>query len=158
MLVKTCRGIPQLYYGAEIGLTGFTSPNDGYVRQDFPGGWPTDSVNKFSIAGRTAKEEGIWRHIAKLANFRKVSSALSTGKMMQFVPEDGVYVYFRYDNNQTIMVVMNTAKEQRNITIKRFEERTNGFSKMKNILTAEITDLKDFSLGTKESVVYQLMK
>ncbi len=154
----TCRGIPQLYYGDEIGLTGFTSPNDGYVRQDFPGGWPTDSVNKFSIAGRTAKEEGIWRHIAKLANFRKISSALTTGKMMQYVPEDGVYVYFRYDNNQTVMVVMNTAKEQKNIVIKRFEERTNGFSKMKDILTAEITDLKDFSLGAKESVVYQLMK
>ena len=32
----TCRGIPQIYYGDEIGLTGFTSPNDGHVRQDFP--------------------------------------------------------------------------------------------------------------------------
>ncbi len=38
--------------------------------------------------------------------------------MMQFVPEDGVYVYFRYDNNQTVMVVMNTAKDQKNISIK----------------------------------------
>ncbi len=67
----TCRGIPELYYGDELGLTGFTSPNDGHVRQDFPGGWPSDSLNKFSIAGRNAQEEGIWRYIAKLANFRK---------------------------------------------------------------------------------------
>ncbi len=78
--------------------------------------------------------------------------------MMQFVPEDGVYVYFRYDNNQTVMVVMNTAKERKNITIKRFEERTIGFSKMKDVLTAEITNLKDFSLGAKESRVFVLMK
>ena len=32
---------------------------------------------------------------------------------MQFVPQDGVYVYFRYDDKQTIMVVMNTAKENK---------------------------------------------
>jgi glycosidase len=43
----TSRGIPQLYYGDEIGMKGFTSPNDGYVRKDFVGGWKSDSVNKF---------------------------------------------------------------------------------------------------------------
>ena len=31
----TCRGVPQFYYGGELGMTGTTSPNDGYVRQDF---------------------------------------------------------------------------------------------------------------------------
>ena len=34
---------------------------------------------------------------------------------MQYVPQDGLYVYFRYDANQTVMCVMNTAdKEKRN--------------------------------------------
>jgi glycosidase len=154
----TCRGIPQLYYGDELGLKGFATPNDGHVRQDFPGGWASDSHNKFSIAGRNAQEEGIWRYIAKLANFRKASSALTTGKMMQYVPEDGLYVYFRYDNTQTIMVVMNTAKDKKNISPKKYSERTNNFSKMKNIFTGEIADLNDFSVDAKGSDVYELIK
>jgi glycosidase len=154
----TCRGIPELYYGDELGLKGFTTPNDGHVRQDFPGGWPSDSLNKFSIAGRNAQEEGIWRYIAKLASFRKASSALTTGKMMQYVPGDGVYVYFRYNNDQTIMVVMNTAKDKKNISPKKYSERTDGFSKMKNILTGEVTGVDDFSLDAKASGVYELMK
>lgn len=154
----TCRGIPQLYYGAEIGLTGFTHPSDGYVRQDFPGGWASDTINKFSIAGRNAKEEGIWRHIAKLANFRRVSSAITTGKVMQYFPEDGVYVYFRYDNKQTVMVIMNTAKEQKNVALSRFSERTNGFTKMRNIIKDEINDLKDITVEAKTTEVFELIK
>ncbi len=154
----TCRGIPQIYYGDEIGLTGFTQPNDGHVRQDFPGGWASDASNKFSIAGRNAREEGIWRYIAKLANFRKTSSALTTGKMMQYVPEDGVYVYFRYDTTQTVIVVMNTSNDKKNISPMKYFERTNGFSKMKNISDGEQTELKDFSVEAKESGVFELLQ
>ena len=154
----TCRGIPQIYYGDELGLTGFTYPNDGHVRQDFPGGWPSDSLNKFTISGRNAQEEGIWRYIAKLANFRKSSSAIATGKLMQYVPQDGVYVYFRYDNKQTMMVAMNTSKEEKTISPINYLERTKGFSKMKNIITGDISDVKDFTLGASESNVWELMK
>jgi glycosidase len=155
----TCRGIPEIYYGDELGLTGFTTPNDGHVRQDFPGGWPSDSLNKFSITGRNAKEEDIWRYIAKLANFRKSSSALTNGKLMQYVPfGNGVYIYFRYSNDQTVMVVMNTSKEQKDIVPSNYSERTNGFSKMKNIITGEVTELKDFSVEAKASGVWELVK
>jgi hypothetical protein len=79
--------------------------------------------------------------------------------MMQFLPEDGgVYVYFRYDAAQTVMVAMNTAKEKKYISIKRFAERTIGFSKMKNVLTGEIANLQDFSLNAYVSGVYELIK
>jgi glycosidase len=46
----TCRGIPEIYYGDELATTGFTSPNDGYVRLDFPGGFPGDKENKFELS------------------------------------------------------------------------------------------------------------
>ena len=78
--------------------------------------------------------------------------------MMQYVPEDGIYVYFRYNNDQTIMVVMNTAKDKKNISPKKYFERTNNFSKMKNIFTGEIADLNDFSVDAKGSDVYELIK
>lgn len=154
----TCRGIPQFYYGGEIGLTGFTNPNDGYVRQDFPGGWAEDAVNKFTTAGRNAKENEIWNHVSTLANYRRQSSAITTGKMMQFTPQEGVYVYFRYDEKQTVMVVMNTAKENKTVAVKRFEERTKGFSKMKNIHSGTIIEIKDFNLDSYRSAVYELLK
>jgi hypothetical protein len=78
------------------------------------------------------------------------------------VPDDGVYVYFRYDSSQTIMVVMNTSKDKKNISPEKYAERTNGFSKsdgyrMKNILTGEVKDVKDFSVEAKGSGVYELL-
>ncbi len=154
----TCRGIPEIYYGDEIGVTGVTSPNDGHVRLDFPGGWPSDSSNKFLAVDRNPQEEGIWNYYAKLANFRKASSALTTGKMMQYIPKDSVYVYFRYSNTQTVMVVMNTGKEQKIIQPSDYAERTNGFSKTKNIITGAVADLKDFSVDAKASGAWELIK
>lgn len=154
----TCRGIPELYYGDEIGMEGLTTPNDSYVRKDFPGGWATDSVNKFTVTGRTPKEDSIWEYIAKLAHFRMTSSAITTGKMMQFAPQKGEYVFFRYNNRQTIMTVLNTAKEKINISISYYAERTKGFSKMKNIITGEVSPLTDFSLMPMESGVWELEK
>jgi glycosidase len=154
----TCRGIPQLYYASELATTGFTSPNDGYVRLDFAGGWQGDTINKFESIGRTEKDNAIWNHVAALANYRKTSSALTTGKMMQYVPEDGVYVYFRYDAKQTVMVVMNTSKTNKQINLARFEERTNGFSNYYDLLSKATGALTDFELGSYKTVVYELKK
>nr|MDQ6902809.1 cyclomaltodextrinase C-terminal domain-containing protein [Bacteroidota bacterium] len=142
----------------ELALTGTTSPNDGHVRQDFPGGWSSDLLNKFTATGRNKLEQSIWTYITTLANFRKNSSALTTGKMMQYVPVDGVYVYFRYDNTQTIMVVMNTSKEEKNILPEKFAERTESFKEYRNILTGDKKPLGHFSLGSKQRVVLELLK
>jgi neopullulanase len=138
----TFRGTPQWYYGDELLMTGFTNP-DGNVRRDFLGGWKADKQNKFTAAGRTAKEEEAYQHLKKMANFRKTSSAIKTGKMMQYVPVDGVYVYFRYDANQTVMCVMNSEETSRELNMQRFAERTKGFSNMKHVLTGEVVGLPE---------------
>jgi neopullulanase len=154
----TCRGIPQMYYGDEIATTGTTSPNDGYVRLDFPGGWKNDAVNKFTIAGRTQTDQAIYQHLATLANYRKTSSALATGKMMQYLPEDGLYVYFRYDAKQTVMVVMNTSKEDKKITFDKYAERTAGFTKYKDVISKNTSDMAAFTLGSYKTVVLELLQ
>ncbi|MEO6732352.1 MAG: alpha-amylase family glycosyl hydrolase [Ferruginibacter sp.] len=154
----TSRGIPQIYYGAELATTGVTSPNDGYVRLDFPGGFPGDTANKFELSGRTVKDHEIWRHVHALANYRKQSSALMTGKMMQYVPEDGVYVYFRYDAKQTVMVVMNTAKTDKTISFAKYAQRTAGFSQYMDIINKEKSGLKDLTVGSYKTVVLELIK
>jgi glycosidase len=152
----TLRGIPQLYYGTEILMKNKKDPSDGMVRLDFPGGWNGDAENKFTSKGRSNKENELFNYIKQLADFRKNSSAITTGKTMQFIPQDGLYVYFRYDNKQTIMVISNTSDKSIDMKLDRFKERTDGFSKMKNIISGDIKDLKDFSLDAKSVAVYNL--
>ncbi len=154
----TCRGIPQMYYSDELATTGTTSPNDGHVRLDFPGGWKNDPINKFTIEGRTQKDQEIYQHLAKLATFRRSSTALTTGKFMQFLPVDGVYVYFRYDIDQTVMVVMNTSKEEKKIEPDKYDEQTGGFTQFKDVLTKATGKLTDFKLGSYQTVVLELLK
>jgi glycosidase len=154
----TFRGIPQLYYGDEILMTGFTNP-DGNVRLDFKGGWPGDSVNKFTKEGRTAKEESIFQYLRRFANFRKNSSAITTGKMMQYVPADGVYVYFRYDDNQTVMCVMNTKDQSATIDLSRFSERMKDLKKAYDVATGVTFDLApNLTIGAKYLLVMELRK
>src|SRR5690606_24430135 len=102
----TTRGIPQLYYGTEILMKNHANP-DGLVREDFPGGWKEDPVNKFTAAGRSDQENEAFEYVKKLANYRKQHDVLHTGKLLQFIPENGVYVYFRHNEQTTVMVVMN---------------------------------------------------
>lgn len=135
----TCRGIPQLYYGSEVLLKGFTNP-DGYVRADFPGGWNGDKKDAFTGIGLTKDETSVQDLVKKLGNFRKGSSALKTGKMMQYIPVDGLYVYFRYDKNQTIMCIMNTSQKEQLVDFYKYSDRTAGFSSAR-----DITDNRNFS-------------
>jgi glycosidase len=155
----TFRGIPQLYYGTEILMSGTTEKTDANVRFDFPGGWAGDKSNKFIAAGRTAQENEAFNYVKALANFRKISSAIKTGKMMQYVPENGVYVYFRYDANQTVMCVMNTADKPMTINLSRFAERINGFSKAFDVVEGKEFALQSsLTVAGKNLLVWELRK
>jgi len=128
----TCRGIPQLYYGSEILMKGISNP-DGWVRLDFPGGWEGDTKNAFTEKGLSEIELSFLNYIKLLGNYRKNSSALKTGSFMQYLPDNGLYVYFRYDKSQTVMCVMNTDTMERKVSLSNFQERTVGFKGGKNI-------------------------
>jgi neopullulanase len=153
----TFRGIPQLYYGDEIGMTGFSDP-DGRVRSDFLGGWATDKTNKFTKEGRSEKENSIHDYLSTLANFRKTATAITKGEMMQYVPENGVYTYFRYNGKQTIMCVMNTGEWEMEINAaEKFTDRTKGFTGMQNVLTKEKQGLS-FKIKPKEMIIAELYR
>ena len=154
----TCRGIPQLYYGTEILMKGISNP-DGLVRSDFLGGWKGDKQNKFTPEGRTKDENEVHDWTMKLANFRKASSAIKTGRMTQFVPQNGVYVYFRYDARQTVMCIMNTGKNASQIDFTKYNERTKGFSKARSITGSEVLNMNDkASIAGNRMWVLELMK
>ncbi len=158
ILLLTTRGIPQMYYGTELLMKNFSNP-DGLVRSDIIGGWVEDKENKFTEKGRTTKENEAFNFFKQLANYRKQSTALQTGKLIQYVPEDGVYVYFRYDDNQTVMVAFNSSDKAIDLNTKRFSTQINGFSKVKNILyDNKLSDLKTISIPAKTTYLFELIK
>ena len=136
----TMRGIPSVYYGTEILMTGYSNP-DGLVRSDFSGGWKDDKTNKFIPEGRTEKENEAINYFSKIANWRKTSKAASLGKLMQFVPEQSIYVYFRYTSSEKVMVIMNAANDAQTLELNRFDEMLQGKTTGKDITNDQMVDL-----------------
>jgi len=158
----TTRGIPQIYYATEMLSTGDGTPTWGTFRKDFPGGWVGDPADKFTKTGRTAQEDEAFNFARNLIRYRNATPALQTGKLMQFTPIDraperGLYVYFRYDEAKTVMVVLNFSNENKTMNTQRFTERMKGFSKAKNVATGEIlTDLTKLEVGKNLPLVLEL--
>ena len=79
--------------------------------------------------------------------------------MTQFIPRDGVYTYFRYDEKNTVTVIMNTRdKAPEKVDIMRFAERISGFTKGKNVLTGEFIELTNLKLLPYQTLVVELVK
>jgi glycosidase len=154
--LMTCRGIPQIYYGTEVLMKGISNP-DGWVRLDFPGGWNGDKKNAFTEEGLTADEKDMLHYTQLLGNFRKTSSALTQGKLMQFLPDQGLYVYFRYTPTQTIMCVMNTDSKPHNIDFEKYNERTQGFKNGIDIVTGK-TIAAQFTVPAQTLQLIELKK
>ncbi|NBT07631.1 MAG: alpha-amylase [Chitinophagia bacterium] len=154
--LMTCRGIPQIYYGSEVLMKGISNP-DGWVRLDFPGGWVGDKKNAFTEVGMTDQEIDFLHYVQLLGTYRKSSVALKTGELMQYLPEDGLYVYFRYTKGQSIMCVMNTDTKERKLNFEKYAERTDGFKGGKNIVTGEKIG-KEFSITAMTMQVIELTK
>ncbi len=155
----TTRGTPHLYYGTEVLMKNFKNPSDAEVRQDFPGGWADDKVNKFVASGRTAQENEAFTFVKNLANYRKNSSALQTGKLTQYLPQEGIYVYFRHDANQSVMVIMSQNKEAKTLSTERFAENLHGFTTGKDIVTGTaLSNLKQINVQPMSIQVIALEK
>ncbi|MDZ4793859.1 MAG: alpha-amylase family glycosyl hydrolase [Bacteroidota bacterium] len=156
----TLRGIPQIYYGTEVLMKNKKVNTDATVREDFPGGWADDKEkeNRFTRQGRNDKQEEAFDYVSRLANFRKSSSAITSGKTMQFIPKEGVYIYFRYDTKQTVMVITNSGDKDINPDWSIYQERTKGFTQARNVVTGKTKPLNTLSIEAKESLVLELLK
>lgn len=158
-LIATVRGIPQLYYGSEIGMSGDKDKGDADIRQDFPGGWKGDENNAFIKEGRTPGQNQYFNFTSKLFNWRKTNEAVHFGKMTHYIPENNVYVYFRYTEKKTVMVVINNSKEDHTIKTNRFQENIKTSKMGKDVLTGNSFDLSsEISLEGKSVLILELEK
>ena len=158
-ILATMRGIPQLYYGSEIGMAGDKGKGDADIRQDFPGGWASDKNNAFTASGRTVEQAKYFDFTAKVFNWRKSKSVIHNGKLMHYLPDNNVYVYFRYNDTESVMVVVNNSKDKQTLKLDRFKERLASYSSGKDIISDENFDLKsEISIEGKSSLILELKK
>ncbi len=136
--IFTTRGIPQMYSGTELLEAAFEHDGHGKMRTRFPGGWTGDPVNKFTREGRTPEQNRIVDHVTTLLNFRKNTPALHYGWLLHFVPENNVYVYFRYDDADTVMVILNNNETEATLDLGRYREAWLGFSTAEDVLSGTI--------------------
>jgi glycosidase len=113
-LTLTLRGIPQLYYGDEIGMAGGGDPDN---RRDFPGGWPGESQNAFTPAGRTPEQQAIFAYVQMLLSIRREHPALSSGRLWHLVSDDSSYVFVRESEEERLLVAFNNASQARELRI-----------------------------------------
>ena len=119
----TMRGTLQFFYGDEVLASHPGRISHGELRSDFPGGWANDEVNAFSGEGLTEQQRDAQQLVKSLLAWRKSSAAIHHGKFMHFAPIGNVYVYFRYDEDETIMVILNRHNESVTVETERFAER-----------------------------------
>ncbi len=123
----TIRGIPQIYYGTELLMENSAKPGDhGLIRSDFPGGWKDDTLNGFTGAGLSTEQLTLQSYLRKLLNWRKNKAVIHRGKTLHFGPSNGVYVYFRYTEKETVMVILNKNAGQIQLKTDRFTEIIKG--------------------------------
>ncbi len=155
--LMTTRGVPQLFYGTEILMKNPGTDAHGVIRSDFPGGWPGDKKNAFTGEGLSQDQFDAQRFVKRLLNWRKSATAVHSGKLVHYLPEDGVYVYFRYDTKQKVMVMMNNNKESATLSTDRFAEVTEGVSSMTNVMTgAKHTFGGSIDVPAKTAMVLEL--
>jgi len=157
-LVLTTRGIPQIYYADEIGMLGNKEKNgDGDLRKDFPGGWQNDPQNAFTEKGRTAKQNEYHSFTKKLLQWRKEKPVIHKGKLLQYVPIDNVYVYFRYTDTETVMVLINNSNKEQTIDWSRFTEGIKKANSGINILNETIISFEKKALiKAKTSIIIDI--
>ncbi len=118
--ILTTRGIPQIFYGTEMLMTTGEDEGHGALRQDVPGGWPGDLQDAFTEKGRTPEQQDMYTHLQTILRWRKNNPVIHSGQLRHYIPQDGVYVYFRYNETDTVMVVMNNQETEISLDTKRF--------------------------------------
>ncbi|WP_345167192.1 glycoside hydrolase family 13 protein [Algibacter aquimarinus] len=153
--ILTLPRIPQIYYGTEILMHDFDKPGDhGLIRTDFPGGWDGDEVNAFTGKGLNDEQKDMQSYLKKLLNYRKTSSAIHEGQTIHFAPENGIYVLFRTDNNETVVHILNKNESPVELNLKRFEEIGLNGKTLTNIITdASVVWQDKFLLEDRGSVI-----
>lgn len=136
-MVYTLRGIPQVFYGTEYAFQNQTERHDGEIRQDMLGGFD-HTQNEPSKEEKAAKS-----FLKELGQWRLQSEAVRKGAFRHYRVENGIYVYFRYTENEKVMVVVNKNNSATELTLERFSDMLEGVEEYKHYNSSLYQDLGD---------------
>jgi neopullulanase len=156
--ILTTRGIPQLYYGTEILMHNEEKGDHGIIRTDFPGGWAGDKVNAFTGKGLSPEQQEMQHFTKKLLNWRKDAAAVHTGKLTHYAPYKGVYVYFREQGDNKVMVILNKNEKPYELELQKFAPQLQSIKQGTDVLTGITYDLgqSKISLPNKAPLILEL--
>jgi len=158
----TTRGIPQIYYGTEIMETG--GIHDADKRKPFPGGWPGDEISAFTEEGRRqlALERDLpvaeaYQFLQKIARWRAGKEVIHNGEMTHYIPVNHVYVYFRHNEDESVMVILNGNNESTELDLDRFSGRLKGFVRGMDIISGKVHEFTGtIELEPMQAVILEL--
>ena len=160
-LLLTIPGIPQLYYGTELLMTGTRQGGDGNVRLPMPGGFPGDTVNQFTAAGRSDMQNEAFDYLSSLLKWRKDSKAVANGNMKHFSPNGPLYLYQRLDpnSNEEVVVMLYGSEDSGDVDMSRYKEILSPGDKFRNVLTGEeIVIEPEMNFPGRTSLILQRVK
>ena len=96
----TIRGIPQLYYGTELGMQGSYDPDN---RRDFE--WFKLDEN-YEVRPEYAAEKEIYDHTRTLIRLKKEQESLNCGNFVSLYVDTFVMAYLRYYDEQLAIIVI----------------------------------------------------
>ncbi|MBD5369850.1 MAG: glycoside hydrolase family 13 protein [Bacteroides sp.] len=154
----TSRGIPQIYYGTELLMNGSKEGSDGFVRRDFPGGFPGDTVDAFTPEGRTPMQNEAWDYLSDLLRWRRdtANDVIARGRLRHFMPIDCAYVYERELDGRQVIVAINGTDAPLSLDMKRYAEiMPQGATYHRPLGGADITVGDTLTLAPRETLVLQ---
>jgi glycosidase len=139
-LLMTLRGIPQLFYGTEVGMVGGTDHGD--IRQDFPGGFPGDTHNAFLAGERTVEERAMVDFTRWAIALRREHPSLSSGAFVHFPPSKNVYYFIRTFGDESILVVCNNGNVPATVDLTPLEMYVRSARTLRNLMTGGDTPIE----------------
>ncbi|HEY0786127.1 MAG TPA: alpha-amylase family glycosyl hydrolase [Acidobacteriaceae bacterium] len=145
-LLLTMRGMPQLYSGDEIAMSGGDDPEN---RHDFPGGFGGSrgaAGNAFTPAGRTPAEQQMYGWVQRLLTLRRQYPELQEGDEQVLHADRDTLLYARGSNlgagcapgQGRMLVAINKSAESRTVSFKTGDTALAGCKAAEAILGSAI--------------------
>ena len=128
----TIPGIPIIYYGDEIGMTGASDPdNRRMMRFD-------DELNE--------NEKQTFNHVSKLIHIRKEHPALRYGDFLTLQADENIYAYLRSDMNERVLVIVNKNPNEQRLELSL--PTIYKVKKAKEIISSKVVEILNYKLIT----------
>ncbi|MCW8996689.1 MAG: alpha-amylase family glycosyl hydrolase, partial [Psychromonas sp.] len=141
--ILTIPGVPVIYYGDEIGMTGASDPDNRRMMRF------SDGLNQ--------NEKQTFKDVSKLVHIRDDHPALRYGDFLTLQADKNIYAYLRSDMNERILIILNKYEKRQevNLTVPSFYN----IRRAKNLITSEFVLVKENKLiYTINGISYLILK